>query len=122
MTLSDKQPYYSSEDIISAYQDIFENVWNMVSDIVGELTLELIVKISIKKVATAFEFLKYIEVSSEGISLDNIKKKIKNISLKDLEKGFQSLFSEILTNFNIMWGNIIIKELALKLKNVPIKD
>lgn len=105
-----------ANSVVSIYEDLFEDIWERVSSIVGEIALEMIIKISIKKLLPIFRFLEYIEVSTNGIYFSKLKNNINNFSYVDIKKGLQSLMSEMLSIFAIMWGDIILKELSPRLK------
>ncbi len=106
-------------EIISDYESFFQEIWEMVSGIAGELTLEFIIKVSIKKISPAFAFLEYIKVSSKGLSFEGLKNKVDEDEVlpHELKRGFHALISEILTLFSIMWGEAIARELSNRQKN-----
>ena len=104
--------------VLSMYEHFFQEVWKKVSSIVGELTLELIIRYSIKRVLPAFGFLEDLKVSSKGIYFDKLKKSVNKLSHNELKKGFHALISEILAIFSIMWGEVIIRELSNKLREI----
>jgi len=102
--------------IVSIYEDLFKDIWSKVSSIVGEMALEMIIKISIKKLLPIYTFLEYVEVSMNGIYFGKLKNNINNFSCMDIKKGFQALVTEVLSIFAVMWGDVILKELSPRLK------
>jgi hypothetical protein len=113
-------------DLIHVYEELLEYIWQRVSGIVGELTLELIVKTSKKRLLPAFKFLEHIEISPDGIYLNKLKnnmeeEEIDNILYENIKKGLQALLCEILTLFTIMWGDIIIREVSSEIKKIEDK-
>lgn len=98
--------------ILSGYEALLREIWEKTSPVAGELTLELIIKTSIKRVSLAFSFLEDLRISSEGMHFDKLKKGVDKLTYQEIKNGFQALIFEILTTFSIMWGEILNKELS----------
>ena len=106
------------EKNLSYYEELFHEMWKIEASIVGELTLELIFKVCIKRILPVFSFLEDMIVSSKGISFDKLRQNVNKLSPHDLKNGFQDLIYELYTCFSILWGETIIENLPVELKKL----
>ncbi len=104
----DKEEKQVLKNIIK-YENLLQTIWKESLSIIGEPALRFIFDSSIKRVSCLFEFIKNIKISANKINFIELDKN--NVSKEEIEKGLQTLTSEILTSFNILWNNIMIEHL-----------
>ena len=107
----DREEEQTTKNIVE-YENLLQTIWREGVGIIGEPALRFIFDASIRKVSCLFEFIKYIKINANRIYFTELdKNNVSKESKEEIEKGLQTLLSEILTSFNILWDDIIIEHL-----------
>ena len=110
----DKEGKWSTDFILDLYANLLVEIWEMVSALVGETVLALLFLSAIRKIGEKHPFLISLKVSEEGIALNEMREKGKNLSSLEIHRGFQSLINHLFQLFSTLAEGVINKELFPK--------
>jgi hypothetical protein len=114
MVKEDKEGKRSTDFIVDLYANLLVEIWEMVSALIGETVLALLFHSAIQKIGEKHPFLISLKVSEEGITLNEVREKGKNLSPVEVHRGFQSLINHLFQLFSIVAEGVINKELFPK--------
>jgi len=114
MAKENKGGKYTSDLVLDIYSNLLSEVWEVVSAMVGEAILELLFNLSIKKISEKYPFLKFLEVSEEGIYLGKVKEECRSLPPGEIQRGFQSLINHLLNLFSALTEGVISREVFPK--------
>lgn len=114
MVKEDKEGKWSTDFILDLYSNLLLEIWEIVSALIGETILTLLFLSAIRKIGEKYPFLNSLKVSEEGITLDRVKEKGRNLSPLEIHRGFQSLINHLFQLFSALAEGVINKELFPK--------
>ena len=106
---------WPSDLVLDLYFNLLVEIWEDVSALIGEATLELLFTLAIRKLGEKYPFLISLRVSEGGISVDGTREEWRNISPAELHRGFQSLINHLSHLFSTLAEGVINKELFPKI-------
>ena len=105
---------WSSDLMVELYSGLLADVWEVVSALIGEPTLSLLFTLAIRKLGDKYAFLKSLQVSEEGLSLDDVKEECRTLSPAEIHRGFQSLINQLFHLFSTLAEGVISREIFPK--------
>ena len=105
---------WSSDLMVELYSGLLADVWEVVSALIGEPTLALLFTLAIRKLGDKYAFLKSLQVSEEGLSLDDVKEECRTLSPAEIHRGFQSLINHLFHLFSTLAEGVISREIFPK--------
>ena len=110
----EKKEKVTSDLVFNLYAKLFSEIWEIVSALIGEGTLELLFQLSIRKLGQKHPFLFSLKVSEEGILLDEAKKASQELSPAEIHRGFHALVTHLFDLFSAMAEGVVSRELFPK--------
>jgi hypothetical protein len=104
----------SNDLVLDLYSNLLVEIWEIVSALIGETILTLLFLCAIRKIGEKHPFLIPLKVSEEGIALDQLKEKCRNLSPLEVHRGFQGLINHLFQLFSTLADGVINKELFPK--------
>ena len=98
-------------DLIDLYSRLLNEIWEKVSELIGESLLAFLILLTIGRISDKFPILREIRVSEAGISLETIRKQFQDIPPEDLHRAFQGLVKNLFNVFTALAENVINREL-----------
>jgi len=114
MAKETKTGKFTSDLVLDNYASLLNLVWNVASELIGEAILELLFRISIKKIGERYPFVNSLKVSEEGISLEGVREDYRNLPPIEIHRGFQSLVNHLLNLFSALTQGVISREVFPK--------
>jgi hypothetical protein len=105
---------WSSDLMVGLYSGLLADVWEVVSALIGEPTLSLLFTLAIRKLGDKYAFLKSLQVSEEGLFLDDVKEECRTLSPAEIHRGFQSLINHLFHLFSTLAEGVISREIFPK--------
>ena len=102
---------WSSDLILDLYSSLLTELWELVSDLVGEAILAYLFTLAIRKIGEKHPFLNSINVSEEGVSIEEVRQDFRTLAPVDIHRGFQSLINHLSQLFSALAEGVINKEL-----------
>jgi len=110
----DKGGKWSSDLVLDLYSNLFTELWEVVSALIGEAILAFLFTLAIRKLGEKYPFLVSLEVSEDGISLDKVRESYRAVAPIEIHRGFQSLINHLSQLFSALAEGVINKELFPK--------
>ena len=104
----------SSDLMLDIYSSLLLEIWEIVSELIGEAILELLFTLAIRNLRGKYPFLKSLRVSEEGISTDGMREVCRKVFLVDIYRGFQGFIIYLFDFFFVFVEGVISRELFLK--------
>jgi hypothetical protein len=110
----DKKVKWSSDLVLDLYSNLLEEIWELVSALIGEAILAFLVTLAVRKLGEKYPFLNSLTVSEDGISFDEMKEDCRTVAPVEIHRGFQSLINHLSHLFSVLAEGVINKELFPK--------
>jgi hypothetical protein len=104
----------SSEQVLDLYAGLLLEIWEIVSELIGEAILALLFSLAVKNIKEKYPFLDALRVSEDGLSLEGVKKSGRNIVPGEVHRAFQGLITHLLDLFSALAEGVISRELLPK--------
>ena len=104
----------SSDLVLKLYSDLLQEIWEVVSALIGEAILALLLASTIQRLGDKYPFLIFLKISEEGISWEELKDNSRGLSPTDIHRGLQSLISRLFHIFSALAEGVISRELFPK--------
>ncbi len=114
VTREDKKAMRPSEPIMDLYASLLLEIWEIVSELIGEAILELLFTLAIRKLGEKCPFLTSLKVSEEGISVDEAREACQKVPPAEIHRGFQSFITHLFDLFSALAEGVISRELFPK--------
>jgi hypothetical protein len=105
---------YSSDLVLDVYSNLFQEIWDVVSALVGEAILELLLTSAVQRLKDRTPFLAYLRISEEGISWEDLREAVPGIAAIEIHRGFQGLITHLFDLFSALAEGVISRELFPK--------
>jgi hypothetical protein len=105
---------WSSDLVLDLYSNLLTELWEVVSALIGEAILAFLFTLAIRKLGEKYPFLNSIEVSEDGISLEEVREDCQAAAPLEIHRGFQSLINQLSHLFSALANGVINKELFPK--------
>jgi len=110
----EKRGKWSSDLVLDLYSNLLAEIWELVSALIGEAILAFLFTLSVRKLGEKYPFLNSLEVSEDGISLDEVREGCRTVPPVEVHRGFQSLINHLSYLFSVLAEGVINKELFPK--------
>src|SRR4030065_932215 len=110
----DKGGKWSSDLVLDLYSNLFTEIWEVVSALIGETILTFLFTLAIRKLGEKHSFLNSLKVSEEGVSLERVREECRTVGPVEIHRGFQSLINHLSHLFSALAEGVINKELFPK--------
>ncbi len=100
--------------ILDLYSNLLKEIWEVVSELIGEAILAFLFSLAIRKIGEKYPFLNSMKVSEDGISLEEVREDCRTIAPIDIHRGFQSLINHLSHLFSVLAEGVVNKELFPK--------
>ena len=104
----------SSELVPDLYSNLVLEIWEIASELIGEAILALLFNLAIRNLGDKYPFLKSLDVSEEGISVDRMRGAWRNVSPPEIHRGVQSFITYLLDLFSALAEGVVSRELFPK--------
>ncbi len=105
--------------IIAVYADLLDEIWQRVADLIGGITLQVLMNTAIRRVSAAYPFITAITVTVDGVSLDKLEEV--GQPSHQVKEALQNLITELFSILAAMSGDVIIRELAPKVREAETR-
>jgi hypothetical protein len=110
----DKRGRWSSDLVLDLYSNLWAEIWELVSALIGEAILAFLVALAVRKLGEKYPFLNSLVVSEDGISLEETREDCRTVAPVEIHRGFQSLINHLSHLFSVLAEGVINKELFPK--------
>jgi len=110
----DKQGKGSSDPLLEIYSSLLPEIWEIVSELIGEAILELLFALALRKTGEKYPFLNSLKVTEEGVSLGGLREACQTIPQAEIHRGLQSFITYLLDLFSVLAEGVISRELLPK--------
>lgn len=100
--------------ILDLYSNLLKEIWEVVSELIGEAILAFLFSLAIRKIGEKYPFLNSMKVSEDGISLEEVREDCRTVAPIDIHRGFQSLINHLSHLFSVLAEGVVNKELFPK--------
>jgi hypothetical protein len=101
----------SKLELIDLYSTLLNEIWGMVSELIGESLLAFLMQLTIRRMSEKFSILKGIRVSEAGVSLEAIRNQCQDVSPEDVHRALQGFVKNLFNVFTEITENVINREL-----------
>jgi len=98
-------------DLIDLYSRLLNEIWEKVSELIGESLLAFLILLTIGRISDKFPILREVQVSEAGISLETMRSQCQDASPEDLHRAFQGFVKYLFNVFTAITENVINREL-----------
>lgn len=109
------------EYVIAVYSDLFDEIWRRVAELIGGITLQVLMKTAIRRVSAAHPFITAITVTVDGVSLDSLEGAGDDVTAHQVKEALQNLITELFSILAAMSGDVIIRELSPKVQEAEAR-
>ncbi len=110
----DKKGACSSDLMLDIYSSLLLEIWEIVSELIGEAILELLFTLAIRNLGDKYPFLKSLRVSEEGISTDGMREVCRKVPPAEIHRGFQGFITHLFDLFSALAEGVVSRELFPK--------
>jgi hypothetical protein len=110
----EKGDKWSSDLVLDLYSNLFTEIWEVVSALIGEAILAFLFTLAIHKLGEKYPLLGSLHVSEDGISLDKVREDCHAVAPIEIHRSFQSLINQLSQLFSALADGVINKELFPK--------
>jgi hypothetical protein len=110
----DKGGKWSSDLVLDLYSNLLTEIWEVVSELIGEAILAFLFTLAIRKLVEKYPLLISLKVSEDGISLDGVREDCRAVAPVEIHRSFQSLINQLSHLFSALADGVINKELFPK--------
>ncbi len=114
MAKENKGGRWTADLVLDLYSNLLQEVWEVVSALIGEAILELLFHLSIKKIGEKYPFINSVKVSEEGISWVGVEEECRSIPPIEIHRGIQSLINHLFNLFSALGEGVISREVFPK--------
>ena len=107
----EKKGKWSSDLVLDHYSRILEEVWEIVSALIGEAIVELVFTSAIRKLEGKHPFLSRLQVSEEGVTLGSMREEGQKMAPAEIHREFQSLITNLFDLFSALAEGVVSREL-----------
>ena len=100
--------------ILDHYSKLLEEIWEIVSALIGEAIVELVFTSAIRKLEDKHPFLSRLQVSEEGVTLGPIREDCLKMAPAEIHREFQSLITNLCDMFSALAEGVVSRELLPK--------
>ncbi len=111
---NEKGGKWSSDLILDLYSNLFTEIWQLVSALIGEAILAYFFSLAIRKLGEKHAFLNSMKVSDDGVSIEQVRQDYRTLSATEIHRGFQALINHLTQLFSALAEGVINKELFPK--------
>jgi len=104
----------SSDLVLNLYSNLLQEIWDIVSALVGEAILALLFASTVRRLGEKYPFLTYLKITEEGISWEDLGEKSRSLYPAEIHRGFQSLITHLFQLFSALAEGVISRELFPK--------
>jgi hypothetical protein len=104
----------SSDLVLNLYSNLFLEIWEVVSALIGEAILALLFASTVRKLREKYPFLAYLKVSEEGILWEELRENSRGLYPTEIHRGLQSLITHLFHLFSALAEGVISRELFPK--------
>jgi hypothetical protein len=102
---------WSSDLVLDLYSNLLTEMWELVSALIGEAILAYLFTLAVRKIGEKYPFLNSIQVSEDGVSMEEVKQNYRTVAPVEIHRGFQSLINHLSQLFSALAEGVINKEL-----------
>jgi len=107
--------------VIAVYADLLDEIWQRVADLIGGITLQVLMNTAVRRVSAAYPFITAITVTVDGVSLDKLEEIGRDQPSHQVKEALQNLITELFSILAAMSGDVIIRELAPKVREAETR-
>ena len=107
----EKGSKWSSDLILDLYSNLLTEMWELVSALIGEAILAYLFTLAIRKLGEKYPFLNSLQVSEDGVSMEEVRQDYRTVAPIEIHRGFQSLINHLSQLFSALAEGVINKEL-----------
>jgi hypothetical protein len=104
----------SSDLILDLYSSLLSEIWEIVSELIGESILQLLFTLAIRKAGEKYLFLKFLKMTEEGIFVDKVRENCQTVPPAEIHRGFQSLLTYLFDLFSALAEGVVSREVFPK--------
>jgi hypothetical protein len=109
-----KKEERSSELVPDLYSNLVLEIWEIASELIGEAILALLFRLAIRNLGEKCPFLKSLDVSEEGISVDRMRAAWRHVPPAEIHRGVQGFITHLLDLFSALAEGVVSRELFPK--------
>jgi len=113
-TKEEKKAKWSTDLVLDFYSKLLMEIWEIVSELIGEAIVELLFNLAVCKLREKHPFLASVKVSEEGISLEGIRQGGQPLTPTEIHRGFQTLVTHLFDLFSALAEGVVSRELFPK--------
>ena len=110
----DKKASLSSDLVLDLYSSLLREIWDIVSELIGEAILALLFTLAIRNLGDKYPFLKSLKVSEEGISMHGVREVCRRVPPVDVHRGFQGFITHLFDLSSALAEGVVSRELFPK--------
>jgi hypothetical protein len=110
----DKKESLSSDLVLDLYSNLLREIWDIVSELIGEAILTLLFTVAIRNLGEKYPFLKSMKVSEEGISMHRVREVCRRVPPAEVHRGFQGLVKHLFDLSSALAEGVVSRELFPK--------
>jgi hypothetical protein len=111
----EKKGKWSSDLILDHYSKLLEEIWEIVSALIGEDIVELVFTSAIRKLEDKHPFLSRLQVSEEGVTLGPMREDCLRMAPAEIHREFQTLITSLCDIFSALAEGVVSRELLPKI-------
>ncbi len=110
----EKKGKWSPDQVLDHYSKLLEEIWEIVSALIGEAIVGLVFISAIRKLEDKHPFLSMLQVSEEGVTLGSRRDECRMMGAVEIHRGFQSLITNLFDIFSALAEGVVSRELFPK--------
>lgn len=110
----EKKVKWSSDLVLDHYSKLLEEIWQIVSALIGEAIVELVFTSAIRKLKGKYPFLSLLKTTEEGVTLEGLRQECQKMAASEVHRGLQSLVTSLIDLFSALAEAVVSRELFPK--------
>ena len=110
----EKKVKWSADLVLDHYSKLLEEIWEIVSALIGEAIVGLVFTSAIRKLEDKYPFLSRLQVSDEKVTLGPMREAGRKMTPMEIHRGFQSLITNLFDIFSALAEGVVSRELFLR--------
>lgn len=107
--------------VVAIYANLLDEVWARVAELIGGITVQVLMNTAIRRVSAAYPFITAISTTADGVFLEELEAASQGAPSEEVKEALQSLITELFSMLAVMSGDVIIRELAPKVREAEAR-
>jgi hypothetical protein len=98
-------------EVVEIYEELLQTVWDRILPTLGRVTVMAIMERAIVLTKESFPIVESLEVTSEGLSFDALRRSMSESELEVIREALRELVADLIDILAMLTGDILVQQL-----------